>query len=70
MRALLAILCLFCGSPDDPSSEGYDAMQEPKVERYRILLFELASSSPTLGVSAPIDLPDGLKEAVEKWTRS
>jgi hypothetical protein len=54
MRALLAILCLFCGSPDDLSAEGYYATQEPKVERYRILLSELTSLPPALGPRAPM----------------
>lgn len=68
MRAILALLCLFSGSPDDFSAESFDAGQEPKVERYRMFLSELASASATPTTEAPIDLPDGLKEAIEFWT--
>jgi hypothetical protein len=70
MRAILAVLCLFWGSPDDATAEGYDAAQEPKVERYRALLSELASSRTTLETKIPIDLPEGLKESIEEWTRT
>ena len=67
MRALLALLCLFSGSPDD-ATESVDTVQEPKVERYRAFLAELASSGPASEPKAPIDLPKGLKEAIETWT--
>lgn len=68
MRAIFALLCLFCGSPDDAAAENFDASQEPKVERYRTFLSELASSNRVSRAAAPIDLPDGLKEAIEAWT--
>ena len=68
MRAILALLCLFCGSPDDLATEGLDVGQEPKVERYRMLLSELASSSAAPAAETLIDLPDGLREAIEAWT--
>jgi hypothetical protein len=69
MRAILAIVCLFCGSPDDLSAEGYDGAQEPKAERYRALLSELASSRTAPEAKAPIDLPEDVKEAIEAWTQ-
>ncbi len=69
MRAILALLCLFCGLPDDVTAESLDAGQEPKVERYRALLSDLASS-PNLAMKTPIDLPEGLREAIEAWTRT
>lgn len=68
MRAILALLCLFSGSPDDPAAESFDAGQEPKVERYRSFLTELASSSAAPAAETLIDLPDGLKQAIEVWT--
>jgi hypothetical protein len=43
MRAILALLCLFSGSPDDAAAESVDTAQEPKIERYRVFLSELAS---------------------------
>ena len=68
MRALLALLCLFSGSPDDAVAESIDTVQEPKVDRYRAFLSELASSGAASESKAPIDLPAGLKEAIETWT--
>lgn len=70
MRAILAILCLFCGSPDDTSAEGFDAAQDSKVMKYRVLLSELSSLGAVPETRAPTDLPEGLKEAIEDWTRS
>ena len=67
MRAILALLCLFSGLPDDASADGFDAAQE-KTEKYRALLSELASSGTPDGESVT-DLPDGLRQAVEAWTR-
>ncbi|MGO4524829.1 hypothetical protein AB4097_08175 [Microvirga sp. 2MCAF35] len=67
MRAILALLCLFSGMPDDASAEGFDAGQE-KTERYRSLLSELASSGTTPGIETATDLPEGLKQAIEAWT--
>ncbi|WP_114948780.1 hypothetical protein [Microvirga calopogonii] len=68
MRAIVALLCLFSGAPDDDAAESVGRAQEPKVERYRALLTELASSGTALQTKAPIDLPAGLKEAIETWT--
>jgi hypothetical protein len=71
MRAILTLLCLFCGLPDDVTAESFDAGQEPKVERYRALLSDLAASSTSSSaIRTPIDLPEGLKEAIETWTRN
>ncbi|WP_150117824.1 hypothetical protein [Microvirga vignae] len=70
MRVILALLCLFCGSPDDVTEENFDAMQEAKVDKYRTFVSELASSSTVSTAEAPIDLPEGLKEAIEVWTRA
>jgi hypothetical protein len=70
MRTILAVLCLFCGSPDDVTAEDCASTQEPKVERYRALLSEMASSRENVGTKAPIDLPEGLREAIEDWTRN
>lgn len=67
MRAILALLCLFTGLPDDASGEGCDAAQE-KTEKYRAFLSELASSETTPDGKTAIDLPDGLKQAIEAWT--
>jgi hypothetical protein len=68
MRAILALLCLFSGTPDDLPAEGFTATGEPKVERYRALLTELASSAAVPGAKTPIDLPEGIKEAIDAWT--
>jgi hypothetical protein len=70
MRATLALLCLFCGFPNNMTPESSDTLQEPKVEKYRILLGELASSGTVSAVEALIDLPEGLKEAIEVWTEA
>jgi hypothetical protein len=70
MRAILALLCLFCGLSDDATAGSFDAGQEPKVERYRALLSDLAVSSTSTAIKTPIDLPEGLKEAIEIWTRN
>ncbi|MNG42111.1 hypothetical protein D3C84_1317650 [compost metagenome] len=55
---------------DDPTAESLDTSQKRKIEGYRTLLCDLASSDPRLEAKAPIDLPDGLKEAIEDWTRT
>jgi hypothetical protein len=68
MRAILALLCLFSGSLDDAAAESIDTGQDPKIERYRALLSELACSGTASESTAPIDLPAGLKEAIETWT--
>ncbi len=70
MHAILALLCLFCGLPNDATAESFDTGQEPKVERYRALLSDLAASSTSQAIKTPIDLPEGLKEAIEIWTRN
>ena len=70
MRTILTLLCLFCGQPDDVTAESFDAGQEPKVERYRALLSDLAASSTSSAINTPIDLPEGLREAIETWTRT
>ena len=67
MRALLALLCLFSGFPNDVM-ESADTAHEPKIERYRAFLSELASSGTASESKALIDLPAGLKEAIETWT--
>jgi hypothetical protein len=69
MRAILALICLFCGLPNDVAEDGFGGTQEPKVEQYRVLLSELASSGTAPAVMAPLDLPEDLKEAIEAWTR-
>ena len=61
--------CFLCGSPDVASAEGFDSAQEPKVERYRVLLSALAISSDASAIQLPIDLPDAEKEAIGAWTR-
>jgi hypothetical protein len=70
MRTILAILCLFWGSIDNAAAESFDTSQKRKIERYRTLLCELASPEAHLEAKAPIDLPEGLKNAIEDWTRS
>jgi len=67
MRVILALLCLFSGSPDDASAEGIDAAQE-KTERYRSLLSELASTGASSSSETASDLPEGLKQAIDAWT--
>jgi len=67
MRAILALLCLFSGLPEDASGESYEASQE-KTEKYRAFLSELASSRTAPDGRTAIDLPDGLKQAIETWT--
>lgn len=49
-------------------AEGLDVVQEPKVDQYRTFISGLASSSTVPMVEAPIDLPEGLKNAIEVWT--
>jgi len=66
MRAVLALLCLFTGLPDDASAEALDG--QAKTDRYRALLSELASSGTPPGLKAATDLPDDLKQAIDTWT--
>jgi hypothetical protein len=68
MRTIFALLCLFCGSPDDATAENFGAGGEPKTEEYRNFLSELASSSTVPMTEALVDLPQSLKEAIEAWT--
>jgi len=67
MRAILALLCLFSSLPDEASAEGCDAAQD-KTEKYRALLSELASPRMAPDSRTAVDLPDGLKQAIEDWT--
>jgi hypothetical protein len=67
MRAILALLCLFSGLPDDASAEGFDATQE-KTEKYRAFLSALAASGTTPDIETATNLPEGLKQAIEAWT--
>ena len=69
MRAILTVLCLFCGSPDDVAAESLGSPQEAKVETFRALLSELASSGTVSDAKTPTDLPEGLMQAIEDWTR-
>lgn len=69
MRTILVVLCLFWGSLDDATAESLDTSQKRKIERYRILLCDLASPDPRLEAKAPIDLPEDLRDAIEDWTR-
>ncbi|MBA1157135.1 hypothetical protein [Microvirga mediterraneensis] len=69
MRAILALLCLFSGLPDDTPAEGFDATQE-KTEKYRAFLSELASAGTPPGIGTATDLPEGLKQAIDAWTGS
>jgi hypothetical protein len=41
---------------------------EPKVERYRVLLWEVAASDAAREAGIPSDLPADLKEAIDTWT--
>jgi hypothetical protein len=70
MRVILAVLCLFYGSPGDIAAEYYESTSEPKVERYRALLAEISSSGAASEHRTLIDLPEDLREAIEAWTKN
>ncbi|WP_201830089.1 hypothetical protein [Microvirga zambiensis] len=69
MRATLALLCLFFGSPDDVAADSLDAAQEMKVERYRTFLSSLSVPELDREIMTPSDLPEDLKGIIEEWTR-
>jgi hypothetical protein len=70
MRVILAVLYLFAGSPGDITAEYYESTSEPKMERYRIFLAEIASSGTASKPRTLIDLPEDLREAIEDWTEN
>jgi len=70
MRAILALICLFWASPNDVAAENFNVAQQLKVERYRAFLYELTFPQTAPDTTAPIDLPEDLKEAIEVWTHS
>jgi hypothetical protein len=71
MRALVTVLwVLLCGvaAPIDASDDD-DARRAQRVSEYERVLVDAQSAiaSPT---ALPLDLPEGVREAVEAWTRA
>ena len=66
MRALLGLLCLFCGAP--AAMAGAEASRLARTAEYRAVLSEIAAARAVPDEPLSHDLPDGLREAVEAWT--
>jgi hypothetical protein len=74
MRALLSILCLFMGAPDDGVADELKTARDDRADEYRAVLSEISfETAPEANASerpAPHDLPESIRNAIEAWTRS
>jgi hypothetical protein len=70
MRALLGLLCLFTTAPAFTASAQCDnALRSARTEEVRSVLAEISADRPDPAIRATSDLPEGLREAIEVWTK-
>jgi len=69
MRALLTLLSLLCGAPDDLTEDEFQRARIERTLQYRTILAEIAPNHALSGLPRPRDLPDDVREAVEAWTK-
>jgi hypothetical protein len=75
LPARLPILCLvaglrglFAGLPAD-DLDGFEARRIARTENYRAVLAAIAADPAHPRAQRPYDLPDGIREAIEAWTK-
>jgi hypothetical protein len=66
MRALLSILLLFMGLPNEGLAEEYETARIERRDEYRGIMRALETDRDS---SVAHDLPDGVREAIEAWTK-
>ena len=66
MRAVLGFLCLFSLAPA-AAGPCADNPRSARTEEVRAVLAAIAQAETDAAVTS--DLPEGLKEAIEVWTR-
>ncbi len=69
MRALLGILCLFCGTPAMAASACTDAARLARTAEVRAVLSEISAGRDQSDERPSHDLPEDLRKAVEAWTQ-
>ncbi len=69
MRALLGLLCLFSCAQAASASQRLDDARVARTAEVRAVLSEIAARRDPADERRSHDLPDGLREAVEAWTR-
>jgi hypothetical protein len=70
MRALLGLLCLFSTAPAFAAgARCEDALRSARTEEVRGVLAEISADRPDAASRATSDLPEGLREAIEVWTK-
>jgi hypothetical protein len=68
MRALLTMLCLFSGSPEEAATDEVQLARLERTDHYRDVLAEIAIDTDISGGLQLHDLPAGVREAIETWT--
>ena len=68
MRALLGFLCLFSIAPA-AANPCADNPRTARTEEVRAVLADIAKDEADPAAPATSDLPQGLKEAIEIWTK-
>ncbi len=70
MRALLGLLCLFSTAPAlAAGARCDDALRSARTEEVRSVLAEISADRPDAANRTTSDLPEGLREAIEVWTK-
>ena len=70
MRALLGLLCFFCGAQTVAAKDAVEAARQARTAEYRAVLSEIAVARPRSEERLSHDLPDPLREALEVWTEA
>jgi hypothetical protein len=70
MRALLTMLCLFSGSPDEAATDEVQRARLERTDHYRAVLADIAIDTAVFEEMQPHDLPAGVREAIDAWTRA
>jgi len=65
MRALLGLLCLFCGSPER-AGDDVEVSPSERVSEYRAVITAIAPDAAARR-KEPRDLPEDLQKALETW---
>ena len=68
MRALLGLLCFFCGAQTVTAKNAGEAARQARTAEYRAVLSEIAVARPRPEERLSHDLPDPLRDALDLWT--